>query len=100
MTALNKPRLKGSDLKRLQNVLARVLGGHFYDEFSLRFPEDGAGMYDKIDDATIDATEAFAYHVEELLEDVFDIIVEDICYEHKWGLTQEQFDELEEGKIL
>jgi hypothetical protein len=94
----NKPKLNDKDLVRLQNVLARVVGRYFWKAFTEKQPE--IQYADLVNEATLDANKAFAFHVEELLDDVFDIIVEDIAYEHDIGRTQEQMDELEEGRSL
>jgi len=94
----NKPTLDDKDFLRLQNVLARVVGRYFWLAFTEKQPE--IQYADKVNEATLDANKAFAFHVEELLDDVFDIIVEDIAYEHDIGRTQEQLNELEEGKTL
>jgi len=98
MTSLNKPKLDEKDLVRLQNVLARVVGRYFWLAFTEKQPE--IQYADKVNDATISANYSFAYHVEELLDNVFDIIVEDVAYDYDIGRTQEQLDELEEGKTL
>ena len=89
--------------KKLNQVLFRVLGTPFFNAFYDRLNTDDLSQTDvmsTIDNATKDAVESFAFHVEELLDDVFDIIVEDIAYEHDIGRTQEQMDELEEGRSL
>lgn len=89
--------------QRLNQALFRVLGTPFFNAFYDRLNTDDLSHTDvmrTIDDATKDAVESFTFHVEELLDDVFDMIVEDIAYEHDIGRTQEQKDELEEGKSL
>jgi hypothetical protein len=96
----NKPRLSEEQLVRLTNALARVIGSEFFDEFVSKFPEGEQDMADKVSDATLLANESFAFHVEELLDDVFDMIVDDICFENGWDLPDELYNELEEGKTL
>lgn len=88
------------EFRRLSSIMGRAVGDRFFDEFLSRFPEGEQDMSDKVSEATLDANRAFAWHVEELFLDVFDMIVDDICIEHQWGLTKEQLDELEEGKSL
>jgi nitrogen regulatory protein PII-like uncharacterized protein len=108
-----KMMISDKKLQRLNQALFRVLGTPFFnafydrlksDDFSYRSitenPDTLVNVRDKLDDATKDAVESFTFHVEELLDDVFDIIVEDVAYEHDIGRTQEQKDELEEGKSL
>ena len=94
------PILSDEGLRSLKGVLERALGKRFHKEFDNRFPKDWAYRTGEVDEATHEAIWSFTYAVEELLEETFEMIVDDICLENQWGLSQEQKDELEEGKSL
>lgn len=96
----NESVLSDEELRSLKGVLERALGKRFHKEFDDRFPQDWAYRAGEVDEATHEAIWSFTYAVEELLEETFEMIVDDICLENQWGLSQEQKDELEEGKTL
>jgi hypothetical protein len=90
-------------LERLNQALFRVLGTPFFNAFYDKLNNNDLSQTDimrTVDNATKDAVESFTFHVEELFDNVFDIIVEDVAYQNDIGRTQEQLDELEEGKSL
>lgn len=96
----NKPILDNDGLRSLKIVLEKALGKEFFYKFREKYPENWDYNQRDVEDATEDAIWSFTYAVEELLEETFEMIIDDICEEAQWNLTQEQKDELEEGKSI
>ena len=96
----NEPILDNDGIKGLKEVLEKALGREFFNKFRERYPENWAYKPSDVKEASEDAIWMFTYAVEELLEETFEMIIDDICEEAQWNLTQEQKDELEEGKTL
>ena len=93
-------RLTTDEFRRLRQLIGRGLGNHFFDAFLKKVPSNEPDRVDEISKATLTATRYFTACVEELYEERFDEIVEEISYDNGWDLTKEQLDELEEGKTL
>jgi hypothetical protein len=98
------PILSDKALRNLNGVLEMALGKRFYKEIIDRNKNGYHGRWvykiDDIQKAADDAIWSFTFAVEELLDETFETIIDEICEENQWNLTQEQKDELEEGKSL